>query len=212
MTPRAPSVRAPRCMLIVTVDDVRQRRDAVTAALAGGFDAIQLRDRRAAGGALLETALALRVLTREARAALIVNDRIDVARAAGADGVQLPAASFSTASARALLGPEPWIGCSTHAPAEAVAAARGGADYVVLGPIYPTPSKAQYGEPLGPAAITATRIDVPLIAIGGVTRRARAGAAPCRRVGNRRRPRGVRSAGSRRRRARARRRLRHMNH
>jgi thiamine-phosphate pyrophosphorylase len=157
-------------MLVVTVDDVRQRRDALTAALSGGFDAIQLRDRRAAGGALLDAARELRVLTREHRAALIVNDRIDVARAASADGVQLPAASFSVAAARALLGPETWIGCSTHAPAEAVAAARAGADYVILGPIYATPSKAQYGEPLGLGAITATRIDVPLIAIGGVTR------------------------------------------
>ena len=156
-------------MLVVTVDDVRRQREAVTDALAAGVDTVQLRDRRAAGGTLLEAARELRTLTRGARAALVVNDRVDIARAADADGVHLPAASFRVDTARRLLGPGPWIGCSTHTPAEAVAAARAGADYVVLGPIYATPSKAQYGAPLGVAAIVATRIEVPLIAIGGVT-------------------------------------------
>lgn len=156
-------------MVVVTVGDVRARRDAIEAALAAGVDAVQLRDPRAGGGALFAAATDLRALTRRAGAVLLVNDRLDVARAAEADGVHLPAASFPTAAARALLGPEPWIGRSTHVPAEALAAARAGADYVVLGPIYPTPSKAQYGEPLGLAAVAATRIAVPLIAIGGVT-------------------------------------------
>ena len=66
-------------MLVVTVDDVRARRAAVVAALAAGIDGIQLRDRRAAGAALLAAARELRALTRDAGAALLVNDRIDVA-------------------------------------------------------------------------------------------------------------------------------------
>jgi thiamine-phosphate diphosphorylase len=162
-------VRAPRCMLIVAVAEVRERRTAVEAALAAGVDAVQLRDRRAGGRALLEAAAALRAATRAAGAALLVNDRVDVALAAGADGVHLPAAALPTAAARRLLGPEAWIGRSTHAPAEAEAAAAGGADYVVLGPIYATPSKAAFGEPLGPGALAAAGARVPLVAIGGIT-------------------------------------------
>jgi len=156
-------------MLIVEVGDLERRRAAIEAALGAGVDAIQLRDPRAGGGALLRAARALRALTRAAGAALLVNDRVDVALAVAADGVHLPAASFPIPAARALLGPAAWIGRSTHAPEEAVVAAAAGADYVILGPIFPTPSKARYGAPLGIAAVAATRTSVPLVAIGGVT-------------------------------------------
>jgi thiamine-phosphate pyrophosphorylase len=156
-------------MLVVTIADVDERRAAIEAVLDAGVDAIQLRDTRAGGGALLRAARTLGALTRAAGAVLLVNDRIDVARAAAADGVHLPAASFPIPVARALLGPAAWIGRSTHAPEEATAAAAAGADYVILGPIFPTPSKAHYGAALGVAAVAATHIVVPLIAIGGVT-------------------------------------------
>ena len=161
--------RAPRLLLIVDVADVTNRRPAIEAALRGGVDAVQLRDRRAAGGALLATARALRALTYNHEAALLVNDRIDVALAADADGVHLPAASWPIATARTLLGPRPWIGRSSHGAAEAAAAAVEGADYVVLGPIFATPSKEPYGAPLGTDALAATRAAAPLVAIGGVT-------------------------------------------
>jgi thiamine-phosphate pyrophosphorylase len=156
-------------MLIVEAGDLERRPTAIKAALDAGVDAIQLRDPRAGGGALLQAARTLRTLTHASGATLVVNDRIDVARAAAADGVHLPAASFPIATARALLGPAAWIGRSTHAPEEAAAAATAGADYVILGPIFPTPSKARYGAPLGIATVAATSITVPLIAIGGVT-------------------------------------------
>lgn len=156
-------------MLIVEVADLERRRGAIESALAAGVDAVQLRDRRAAGGALFAAASGLRELTRTAGALLLVNDRIDVALAGNADGVHLPGASFPIPVARRLLGPERWIGRSTHSPAEATAAAEAGADYVVLGPIFATPSKAGLGTPLGIAAIAATRPSVPLIAIGGIT-------------------------------------------
>ena len=161
--------RAPRCVLIVTADDVGGRPDVIAASLAAGVDALMLRDRKTAGGALLAAAAAARQLTNGAGAALLVNDRLDVALAAHADGVHLPAASFPVAHARAVVGPEVWIGCSTHAPDEAARAAADGADYVVLGPIYATPSKQRYGAPLGVEALARTRIAVPLIAIGGIT-------------------------------------------
>jgi thiamine-phosphate pyrophosphorylase len=156
-------------MLIVSVADVATRRSAIEAALAGGVDAVQLRDRQAAGRALLDAAVVLRALTDARSATLLVNDRIDVTRAASADGVHLPAASFPIAVARTLVGAGALVGRSTHAPDEAVAAARAGADYVILGPIFDTPSKRAFGAPLGVAAIASRRIAVPLIAIGGIS-------------------------------------------
>ena len=167
--PRVAVKRAPRLMLIVDTADVTQRRAAIEAALAGGVDTVQLRDRRAPGGPLLAAARVLRALTYNHEAALLVNDRIDVAIAADADGVHLPAAAVPTATARRLLGPKAWIGRSTHAAAEAATAAADGADYVVLGPIFATPSKEPFGPPLGISALTAVATTAPLIAIGGIT-------------------------------------------
>jgi thiamine-phosphate pyrophosphorylase len=97
-----------------------------------------------------------------------VNDRVDVALASGADGVHLPAASLPSAVARRLLGPVAWIGRSTHAADEAEEALDEGADYVVLGPICPTPSKEAFGPPLGIAALTALRRSSRVLAIGGI--------------------------------------------
>jgi thiamine-phosphate pyrophosphorylase len=155
-------------MLVVTAGDVRARAAAIDAALAAGVDAIQLRDRDAAGAALFGAAAALRTTTRRHGARLLVNDRIDVALAVGADGVHLPAASFTTADARRLVGVSCLVGRSTHAAAEAVDAARAGADYVVLGPIFATPSKTRYGAPLGIETL-ATTAKIPVVAIGGIT-------------------------------------------
>jgi thiamine-phosphate pyrophosphorylase len=156
-------------MLIVDVSDLGARRSAIEASLAGGVDAVQLRDRQASGRALLDAAGVLRALTAARDATLLVNDRVDVARAVRADGVHLPAASFPVAIARALLGPGALVGRSTHAPDEAVAAAIEGADYVILGPIFATPSKSALGGPLGIDAIASSRIGVPLLAIGGIS-------------------------------------------
>src|SRR6266404_8356096 len=123
-------------MLVVGAADVRARAPAIEAALAAGIDAVQLRDRTAAGGALLAAATTLRASTRRHGARLLVNDRLDVALAADADGVHLPAASFAIADARRLVGAARLIGRSTHAAVDAAAAVRDGADYVVLGPIF----------------------------------------------------------------------------
>jgi thiamine-phosphate pyrophosphorylase len=168
MTGRAAAVRAPRLMLIVEAADATARREVIAAALAAGVDAVQLRDRHVAGGVLLAAARELRTLTRTHAARLLVNDRIDVALAAGADGVHLPAASVPIAVARTLLGADAWIGRSTHAAHEAEAAAAEGADYVVLGPVFATPSKEAYGPALGVAALAAARGTTPIVAIGGV--------------------------------------------
>jgi thiamine-phosphate pyrophosphorylase len=144
--------------------------EVVERALRGGIRAVQLRERGLTTRELLALAAALRALTRRHGAALLVNDRIDVALACGADGVHLPVHSFAITDARRLLGAQRLIGVSTHAPGELAAADAAGADFAVFGPVYDTPAKRAYGPALGPAAIAdarrATRL--PLFAIGGV--------------------------------------------
>ena len=144
--------------------------DVVESALHGGLRAVQLRERDLTTRALLALAEALRTRTDRYGAALLINDRIDVALACGADGVHLPADSFAINEARALLGAQRVIGVSTHAPYEVAAAAAAGADFVVFGPIYDTPSKRPYGKPLGVDALAAARAAaaLPLFAIGGI--------------------------------------------
>ncbi len=148
--------------------DGRPLIDVVHAALDGGVRTIQLREKDLEGGELYHLATAVRTLTARYSARLLINDRIDVALAVDADGVHLGQHSFSVATARQLLGPEKRIGVSTHSPAE-IEAARG-ADFILFGPIYFTPSKAAYGEPQGLNSLrqAVTQSSVPIIAIGGI--------------------------------------------
>lgn len=143
---------------------------AVGRALAGGVRAVQLREKDLGGRELYELARAMRALTSGYGAKLLVNDRVDVALATGADGVHLGVASIPPGEARRLLGPGTLVGCSTHDEAELARAAAGGADFATFGPVYTTPSKASYGPPVGVAALRracgAARI--PVFALGGV--------------------------------------------
>lgn len=140
-------------------------------ALEGGVRAVQLREKDLGGRALLELARKVKRLCDGYGAELFVNDRVDVALAADAAGVHLAADSMPAATARALLGADRKIGVSTHSPAEARAAARAGADFVVFGPVFATPSKTRFGDPQGPAALRAATdgARLPVFAIGGVT-------------------------------------------
>lgn len=149
----------------------RPLTDVVHAGLDGGVDAVQLREKDLLGGELLRLADQLRELTARYDALLLVNDRVDVALAAAADGVHLGQNAIPPATARCLVGPDRLIGVSTHNHAEATAASSGGADFVVFGPVYWTASKAAFGAPRGPAELgaVAASIDVPVLAIGGVT-------------------------------------------
>jgi len=163
----------PRDWRVYLVTDLTQTAgrpllEVVAAALRGGVGAVQLRERDLATRELLALAVELRAMTRAAGAALLINDRIDVALACDADGVHLPSHSFAVAEARALLGPDRLIGVSTHSPAELAAAA--GADFAVFGPLYDTPSKRAYGPPLGLDGLRAARAaaPLPLFAIGGI--------------------------------------------
>jgi thiamine-phosphate pyrophosphorylase len=144
--------------------------DVIAAALRGGVRALQVREKDLAPRQLYPLVCELQRLTRQYGARLLINDRIDIALAAHADGVHLTTTSLPVAVARRLLGSEALIGVSTHNLAEAQAAAEGGADFLVFGPIFYTPSKAPYGEPVGLTALGAVRraVDIPILAIGGI--------------------------------------------
>jgi thiamine-phosphate pyrophosphorylase len=132
---------------------------------------VQLREKDLAVGALLELAGVLRESTRRHGARLLVNDRADVALAVGADGVQRTEASLPTEALRRITPAEFLIGASVHSLAAAREAAAEGADFLVFGPVYDTPSKRRYGAPQGLAALerVAAGVDRPVLAVGGIT-------------------------------------------
>jgi thiamine-phosphate pyrophosphorylase len=134
---------------------------------------IQVRAKALDGGALAELTRAVMAWARPHGALVLVNDRLDVALACGADGVHLPEQGLEVAEARALAaGRSLLIGASRHDAAAAIAAAIAGADLVHLGPIWATPSKRGLGEPLGREALTAARHGIgeraALVAVGGI--------------------------------------------
>jgi len=142
----------------------------IKAALAGGVRLIQLREKQLKARQLLRLAKKLRGITRDYGASLLINDRVDIALACDADGVHLTVASFSPKDARRLLGKGKLIACSTHDAEQALQAQAGGADFITLGPIFHTPSKAAYGEPLGLESFReiTKKIQIPVFALGGV--------------------------------------------
>lgn len=145
---------------------------AVKEALDAGARLIQLREKDLPATRLLEIALKLRALTARYKARLFVNDRIDVALISKADGVHLGQTSFSPKDARSIRKDRLLIGVSAHGIKEAKKAEDEGADFITLGPIYPTPSKLGYGEPLGLDMLKKARetVRIPLFAIGGIGR------------------------------------------
>jgi thiamine-phosphate pyrophosphorylase len=144
--------------------------EAVRLALQGGVPAVQLREKDLPVRELLALAQELRELTRKFGAKLFVNDRVDVAVAVGADGVHLGHQSMPVDAARRIVGSGMLVGASTHSVKEAKEAELKGADFITYGPIFETPSKAQYGEPVGiEALINANNsISIPIIALGGI--------------------------------------------
>jgi len=141
-------------------------RAAAIAAL-GPAVALHARDRSAGGAALARAALRLQALARPPEAALFLNGRPDLAAAIGAQGVQLGSGDLAPADARRLL-PNGWIGRSVHDPREAAAAVEEGADFLLVGAIYPTPSHP--GRPGAGVELirAAAALGRPVIAIGGI--------------------------------------------
>lgn len=143
---------------------------AVAGALDGGVRAVQLREKDLPGGELFGLAERMRSLTERYGARLLINDRADVAKAVGADGVHLGVLSLPPAEARRFLGPEALVGCSAHDPEELRRASEEGADFATYGPVFRTPSKERYGPPLGIRALAEAcgGTSIPVFALGGV--------------------------------------------
>ncbi|MFQ6039347.1 MAG: thiamine phosphate synthase [Candidatus Poribacteria bacterium] len=145
--------------------------EIIAGAIAGGASIIQLRDKESTTKKLIRDAFALRELTKEKDAIFIVNDRVDVALAVGADGVHLGQDDFPVKLARKLIGTDKIIGVSVGNVEEAIQAVKDSADYVSIGSIFPTQTKPDAGDAVGTQIITAIKkyVNVPLVAIGGIT-------------------------------------------
>jgi thiamine-phosphate pyrophosphorylase len=145
--------------------------EVVGECVAAGLPAVQLREKDLGAGELLALARRLLAVTRPHGARLVVNDRLDVALAAGADGLQRTSTSMALADIRAVAGDRLRIGASVHALDEAIAADAAGADWIVFGPVYDTPSKRAFGAPQGLQKLAGVTKSVrtPVIAIGGIT-------------------------------------------
>lgn len=148
----------------------RSNEEVVRTMLDGGIRIIQYREKNKKMGRKYEECLRLRAMTREAGAALIINDDIDLALVVGADGVHVGQEDLPMAAVRALVGENTAIGLSTHAPAEAQAAVAQGADYIGVGPIFQTATKEDVCAPVGLEYLdfVARGIDLPFVAIGGI--------------------------------------------
>jgi len=166
---------ARRLRLIVVTDAALARPrtllDVVAAALSAGAPAIQLRDKEASARELLTASRQLLPLVREAGALFFVNDRVDVALAAGADGVHVGPHDLPVESLRRAVGTGFLIGASCDDPEAARRLVEEGADYIGCGAVYPTGTKPDAGEAIGPAGLdrVARAVSVPVVGIGGIT-------------------------------------------
>ncbi len=148
----------------------RPLTDVVKEALDGGVKAVQLREKDLPIRELLRLAEKMRKITKEAGAVLFINGRMDVAMAVEADGIHLGQADLPVDVVRKIVGNRFMIGVSTHNLKEAREAEKGDADFITFGPVYETPSKLKYGEPVGIEALKIVRsgISIPVYAIGGI--------------------------------------------
>jgi thiamine-phosphate pyrophosphorylase len=143
---------------------------AVEAAIAGGVTMVQLREKTASTREFYRIALEVYALTRRHHIPLVINDRLDIALAIGAEGLHLGRSDLPLSVARRLAGNRMFIGLSASTVEEALRAQAEGADYLGVGAVYPTGSKADAGEAIGLEGLAAIRaaVPIPVAAIGGV--------------------------------------------
>ena len=148
----------------------RSNIEVVRAMLDGGIRLVQYREKEKKAGAKLEECRAIREMTRQAGAAFIVNDDIDIAILVGADGVHVGQEDLPIERVRELVGPDMAIGLSTHSPEQAMDAVRRGADYIGVGPIFRTFTKDDVVDPVGFTYLdyVVANLDIPFVAIGGI--------------------------------------------
>lgn len=144
--------------------------DVARAFVAGGARFLQVRGKDLTGRDLLDVATAIVKLAAERGATVIVNDRADIAKLSGAHGVHLGQDDLAPSAVRAMLGPAAVIGRSTHTVAQIESAAREGADYLAIGPVFGTITKHTGYEAVGLRMVRiAARAGLPVVAIGGIT-------------------------------------------
>jgi len=164
----------PRYDLYVITDATlvpgRTHSEIARAALEGGADAIQIRDKSSQAINLCRAVAEIQPQARKYGAVLIVNDRVDVALVAGADGAHVGQEDLPAREARRLLPRPTILGVSAGSIEEAKKAARDGADYIGVGPVFSTGTKTDAGEPLGLETFgaIARAVEIPTIAIGGI--------------------------------------------
>lgn len=163
----------PRLYLLTDRHQTLQRflPSVVNQAMEAGVRLLQIREKDLGTRDLLALSRNLLALVKHHQGLCLLNDRLDLVLALGADGVHLRSDSFPVSVARRLLGTNHLIGLSTHSVEEARRAEGEGADFIVLGPIFDTPSKRQYGSPLGMHILheACRSIRLPVFAIGGIT-------------------------------------------
>ncbi len=149
----------------------RSLEEVISAVIQGGASIIQLREKRATTRQMIEMGRITKALCSKVGIPFIMNDRVDVALAIDADGVHLGPDDMPVKNARQLMGPNRIIGASAGTVAEALATKEEGADYLGVGAIYATASKADAGAPIGPAALGAIKKAsmMPVVGIGGIT-------------------------------------------
>ena len=140
-------------------------------AARAGVDLIQIREKDLATRELVELARQAVASARGTTTQIVVNDRLDIALAVGAAGVHLGRESLAASHVRRLVPKEFLVGVSCHSPVEVREAESSGADYILLGPIFATPSKLRYGPPLGVEKLreSVRQVKIPVLALGGMT-------------------------------------------
>jgi len=142
----------------------------VKEALGAGIRTVQLREKDMGTNDLFQLASRMREITNMFNARLIINDRVDVALCAGADGVHLGNAGIPVKAVRKITPDGFLVGVSTHGKDEALRAFEHGADFITCGPVYETPSKMKYGPPIGIRELeeVVSLVDIPVYALGGI--------------------------------------------
>ncbi|WP_078391333.1 thiamine phosphate synthase [Shouchella patagoniensis] len=160
-------------LYVITGEEFHPERnliDVMEEAIQGGADIIQLRDKTSSKKDLLEKARNLKELCAKYDVPFIVNDHIDIALVVDADGVHIGQDDMPLAEVRKLIGPKKMIGVSSHKLEEALEAEKNGADYIGVGPIFPTKSKVDVVDPVTTSYIQEVKdhVSIPFVAIGGI--------------------------------------------